>query len=163
MNEEDEYKLYRYVKKKRMIFLSTPFSREAANRLIRFGVKAFKIGSGEMNNLPMLEYISSKKIPVILSSGMSSLEELDDAVSIFKKSKSNFMIMQCTSEYPCKPENVGLNVISILKDKYNIDVGFSDHTIGFSAPFAAAAAEPPKIGSSPMIPLVKVIEPFSVR
>ncbi len=120
-------------------FISSPFSIEAVNLLVEVGVDYLKIPSGEMNNLPMLEHISTKGIPVILSSGMSSLEELDDAVSIFKKSKLDFMIMQCTSEYPCKPENVGLNVISILKDKYKIEVGFSDHTIGFAAPFAAAA------------------------
>ena len=120
-------------------FISSPFSIEAVNLLVEVGVDYLKIPSGEMNNLPMLEHISSKEIPVILSSGMSSIKELDAAVSIFKNSNSKFMIMQCTSEYPCKPENVGLNVISLLKEKYKIEVGFSDHTIGFAAPFAAAA------------------------
>ena len=85
LNEEDEYKLYRYVKKKRMIFLSTPFSREAANRLIRFGVKAFKIGSGEMNNFPLLDHISKFKKNLIVSTGMHNLKSVEKTYKFLKK------------------------------------------------------------------------------
>lgn len=120
-------------------FISSPFSIKAAKMLYDLGVDYIKIPSGEMNNTPMLEEISKMNVPVILSSGMSSISEIDDAVSIFKNSGSNFMLMQCTSEYPCLPSNVGLNVISLFSNRYNIPIGFSDHTIGFAAPFAAAA------------------------
>lgn len=120
-------------------FISSPFSLEAFYLLNEIGVDFIKIPSGEMNNTPMLEVIAKTKTPTILSSGMSSISELDLTVSLFKEFHDNFMIMQCTSEYPCAIENVGLNVIKLFNDRYNIPVGFSDHTIGFEAPFAAAA------------------------
>jgi N-acetylneuraminate synthase len=119
-------------------FISSPFSLEAFYLLNEIGVDYIKIPSGEMNNIPMLEEIAKANIPTILSSGMSSINELDITISLFKEYHDKFMIMQCTSEYPCAIENVGLNVIKLFNERYNIPVGFSDHTIGFAAPFAAA-------------------------
>ena len=80
LSEEQEYKLYKYVNKKKMIFLSTPFSKLAVDRLVKFGVKAFKIGSGEMNNYPLVEYICKFKKPMILSTGMHSIQDVKKVV-----------------------------------------------------------------------------------
>ena len=87
LNEEDEYKLFNYVKKRKMIFLSTPFSRKAVDRLIKFGVSAFKIGSGEMNNLPLIDYIAKLKKPMIISTGMHSITNVRKLVSFLSKKK----------------------------------------------------------------------------
>ena len=119
-------------------FMSSPFSIEALKLLLKMGVKNIKVPSGEISNIPMLEYLSGfKKINIYLSSGMSNWAELDLAVDILKKCKPT--IMQCTSLYPCPPKEVGLNILEQMKNRYNLNIGFSDHTVGFSAPFAATA------------------------
>lgn len=119
-------------------FIVSPFSVEAVKRLEEIGVDALKIPSGEITNIPYLEYIAQTKIPVIISSGMSSWKELDECVCIFQKRNSNFAILQCTSEYPCPPEAVGLNVIKEVKEKYHhCAVGLSDHSEGIWASIAA--------------------------
>ena len=87
LSEENEYKLFRYVKKKNMIFLSTPFSRLAVDRLVKFGIKTFKIGSGEMNNYPLIDYITSLKRQLIISTGMHSLNNVRKLVNFLKKKK----------------------------------------------------------------------------
>jgi N,N'-diacetyllegionaminate synthase len=119
-------------------FISSPFSLEAVDLLEEVGMQTYKIPSGEVTNLPMLEKISALGKPVILSSGMSSWQELDRAVEIFL-GKCEVTVMQCTSEYPCPPEHVGLNIIGEIKRRYNTPVGFSDHTEGFAASISAAA------------------------
>lgn len=119
-------------------FLSSPFSIEAVDLLEEIGVDIYKIPSGEVTNTPMLELISKTGKTVILSSGMSNYEELDKSYEILKHC-SDLVIMQCTSEYPCPPERIGLNVLSELKKRYNVKVGFSDHSMGYAASFAAAA------------------------
>lgn len=119
-------------------FLSSPFSIEAVDLLERVGVDLYKIPSGEVTNTPLLERISLTGKPVLLSSGMSDYSELDAAVSILERN-NHLVVMQCTSEYPCPPEKVGLNVIKELTDRYGHATGFSDHTLGCAASFAAAA------------------------
>lgn len=109
-------------------FISSPFSIEAVNLLETLNVKRYKIGSGEVNNLLMLERISKTGKPVILSSGMSSYSELDVSVNFLKNKKNPLSILQCTTQYPTSPENIGLNVIGELRTKYNLPVGFSDHS-----------------------------------
>ena len=119
-------------------FIVSPFSIEAVRRLEEIGVDAIKIPSGEITNIPYLEYIAGTGLPVIISSGMSSWDELCDCVDIFLKKKCNIAILQCTSEYPCPPEAVGLNVIDQIKAKFpNIPVGLSDHSSGIWAAVAA--------------------------
>lgn len=119
-------------------FIVSPFSIEAVKRLEYIGVDALKIPSGEITNIPYLEYIAQTNIPVIISSGMSSWNELDECISIFRKWDSNIAILQCTSEYPCPPEAVGLNVIGEIKQKYpDCAVGLSDHSEGIWASIAA--------------------------
>ena len=124
--------------KNNIIFLSSPFSIEAVEILKKLDTQIYKIPSGEITNLPLLEKIASIGKPVFLSSGMSNWNELDIAVNLLKKT-CKLTIMQCSSLYPCPPEKVGLNIIQEIKDRYNTNVGFSDHTLGFSAPIAAAA------------------------
>ena len=120
-------------------FISSPFSLTAIDLLERIGVKRYKVGSGEVTNHLMLEYLGKTGKPIILSSGMSDFEELDKAIEILKTFNSKLSVMQCTTSYPTKPENWGLNVIQELKERYNIPVGFSDHSGDiFACLFAAA-------------------------
>lgn len=119
-------------------FIVSPFSIEAVSVLMDIGVDAFKIPSGEITNIPYLEYIAKTNVPVIISSGMSSWEELDMCVGIFQKNHCNYSIMQCTSEYPCLPQNVGLNILDELKERYeDAPIGLSDHSEGEWAAIAA--------------------------
>ena len=121
-----------------LVFLSSPFCIEAADLLHSLEIAAFKIPSGEVTNIPLLERIASFGKPVLLSSGMSNWEDLDRAVSIIGD-RCDLTVMQCSSIYPCPPENVGLNVLSQMRQRYGCSVGFSDHSLGFAAPIAAAA------------------------
>lgn len=119
-------------------FLSSPFSLEAVDLLEAVGVQAYKVPSGEVSNIPLLERIAATGKPVLLSSGMSNWAELDAAVAALRPG-GPVTILQCTSAYPCPPEQVGLNVIGEMRARYRLEVGFSDHTLGFAAALAAAA------------------------
>lgn len=118
-------------------FMSSPFSNAAVDILEEVGVKRYKIGSGEVSNFLLLEKISQTKKPVILSSGMSSYGELDAAVAFLKERHVDYSIMQCTTAYPTSAEQLGLNVIQELKDKYQVPIGFSDHSAQVSTGVAA--------------------------
>lgn len=120
-------------------FMSSPFSNAAVDLLEQVGIKRYKIGSGEVNNLLLLEKISQTKKPVILSSGMSSFQELDVATSFLKSRKIDFSIMQCTTAYPTISEQLGFNVIEELKNRYDVTIGFSDHSAKISTGIAAIA------------------------
>lgn len=121
-------------------FLSSPFSVEAVDLLEQVGVNLYKIPSGEVTNIPLLERVAATKKRVLISSGMSSWEELDRAVETVRKVHNDIVVMQCTSEYPCPYEQVGLNVIEEMKTRYDgLPVGFSDHTITIYAPIVAVA------------------------
>ncbi len=119
-------------------FLSSPFSIEAADMLNTLDMTMFKIPSGEITNIPLLEKVASFNKPVLLSSGMSNWVELDNAFDILRNC-NELTIMQCSSLYPCPPESVGLNVLQEISKRYQCRVGLSDHTYGFAAPLAAAA------------------------
>lgn len=116
-------------------FISSPFSEEAVKWLDQIGVSQFKIPSGEVTNIPMLELINSFSRPVILSSGMSNWAELDQAVAALNDVELS--LMQCTSQYPCPNDRVGLNVIPEMQQRYQKPVGYSDHTQTNYAAFAA--------------------------
>ncbi len=121
-------------------FLSSPFSSEAVHFLEEVGMRRYKIPSGEVSNIPMLREVAKTGKPVILSSGMSPWSDIDLAVSTLRDNGcTDLSILQCASRYPCPPEQVGLNVIQELKGRYVVPVGYSDHTLGCAAPFAAAA------------------------
>lgn len=111
-----------------LIFLSTPFSFEAVDLLDRLNVPAWKVGSGEVNNLPMLERMATTGRPVLVSSGMSSWSELDQAVATVRGAGAPVALLQCTTAYPCPAEKIGLNVIGQLRDRYQTPVGLSDHS-----------------------------------
>lgn len=118
-------------------FLSSPFSIEAVELLEAVGVTRYKVGSGEITNLPMLEVIARTGKPVILSSGMSTWVELDRAVATIRVRHDRLTLLQCTSEYPCPYEEVGLNVMVAMRERYKLPVGLSDHTLTNYATFAA--------------------------
>jgi N-acetylneuraminate synthase len=119
-------------------FLSSPFSTEAVELLERVGVSAWKVPSGEVGNIQMLERIARTGLPVYVSSGMSGMAELDRAVAVVRAHNAPLTVLQCTSAYPCGPEQVGLNLIPVLRDRYGCGVGLSDHT-GTIYPGLAAA------------------------
>ena len=129
LSEKEEKKLMLHVKSLKATFISTPFSRAAANRLQKFDVPAFKIGSGECNNYPLIEHIAKFKKPIILSTGMNSIEQIKPAVKILKKHKIKYALLHCTNIYPTPPELVRLNCIHELKKNFkDAVVGLSDHT-----------------------------------
>jgi len=120
-------------------FMSSPFSNAAVDLLEEVGVQRYKVGSGEVNNLLLLEKIAKTKKPVIISSGMSSLEELDATVAFLKLRNVNYAILQCTTAYPTQPAQFGLNVIQELKERYQVPIGYSDHSSSIEACIAAVA------------------------
>jgi N,N'-diacetyllegionaminate synthase len=120
-------------------FLSSPFSIEAVDLLETIGVKRYKIPSGEVSNLPMLDVVARTGKPVLLSSGMSNWQELDAAVERILRHNSQLSVMQCTTEYPCAPERVGLNVLAQMRARWGLPVGFSDHTLDNNACLAAVS------------------------
>lgn len=120
-------------------FLSSPFSNAAIDLLEEVGVKLYKVGSGEVNNFLLLEKIANTGKPIIISSGMSSFAELDETVAFLKEKNCEFSILQCTTSYPTAPKQFGLNVIQELKERYQVSIGFSDHSSGIEAGIAAVA------------------------
>lgn len=140
LNENDEFELMEYVKSKKMIFISTPFSRKAADRLNNWDVPAFKIGSGECNNYPLLEHIANFGKPVILSTGMNTIESIDKAVAIFRRKKVPFALLHTTNLYPTPNHLVRLGAMQKLGELYKDSViGLSDHTISNHSCFGAVA------------------------
>lgn len=131
--------LAEHAKEKGLVFLSTPFSFAAVELLERVGMPAWKVGSGELSNLPMIERMARTKRPVLLSSGMSSFEELDEAVACVRAAGAPVALFQCTTSYPCPPEKLGLNVLAELHGRYGCPVGLSDHSATTAAGIAAVA------------------------
>ena len=130
LNEEDEFELKHYVESKGMIFISTPFSRAAADRLHKWNVPAYKIGSGECNNYPLLEHIASFGKPVILSTGMNTIESISKAVSIFKKHNVPYALLHTTNLYPTPNHLVRLGAMVQVQEAFpEAVVGLSDHTL----------------------------------
>jgi len=135
---EEDIKLKKYVESLGLIYLSTPFSRAAADRLEKMGVSAYKIGSGECNNYPLIEHIASFRKPIILSTGMNDIDSISVAVRIFEKYITSYALLHCTSMYPTPYEKVRLNALLELKNSFpNAVIGLSDHSIGNYTSFAA--------------------------
>jgi N,N'-diacetyllegionaminate synthase len=118
-------------------FICSPFSEAAVEMLEFVGVEAYKVASGEVTNLPLLDKIGQTGRPVLLSSGMSSWDELDAAVESLRTHHDEITLFQCTSEYPCADEHVGLNLLGEMKLRYGLGVGLSDHTMKLYASLAA--------------------------
>lgn len=119
-------------------FISSPFSNAAVDLLEKVGVHKYKIGSGEVNNFLMLEKIARTGKDILLSSGMSSWSELDETIAFLRPFGNKLSVLQCTTAYPTKPEQWGLNVISLLKERFGLPIGFSDHSGDIYACLAAA-------------------------
>lgn len=140
LNEADEIKLKDYVESKGAIFISTPFSRAAAERLERMGVVGYKIGSGECNNYPLLELIASYGKPVILSTGMNDIPAIRKSVEIFRKNKTNYCLLHCTNVYPTPDHLIRLGGVEQLRAEFpDAVVGLSDHSVDNLACLGAVA------------------------
>lgn len=140
LNESDEYELMKYTESLGMEFISTPFSRAAAERLEDFGVKAYKIGSGEMNNLPLIRHIARFGKPMIVSTGMNDLESIKRTVAILEDEQVPFALLHTTNLYPTKPEWVRLGAMQEMMMAFpHIPIGLSDHTLNNNACIAAMA------------------------
>ena len=140
LSEKDELELKNYIEKKNVIFLSTPFSREAVNRLVKFKVKAFKIGSGECNNYPLVDYIASFKKPIIMSTGMNDIKSIKKSVKILKNRGVKYALLHTTNLYPTPHKLIRLNALNQIQKYFpNIIYGLSDHTNENYTSFAAVA------------------------
>jgi len=131
---DDFTKLSAYCIEKQIEFISTPFDLESAEYLNSINVHTFKIGSGDLTNFPLLKKVASFKKKIILSTGMGSMEEVENSVNYLKKNGcEELVLLHCVSCYPTQNEDLNLKCIQTMKNKFNIDVGFSDHTIDFKA------------------------------
>ena len=140
LNYEDELQLKLYVEKKGKIFISTPFSRAAADRLEKMNVPAYKIGSGECNNYPLVEHIASFGKPIILSTGMNNIKSIGKSVEILRKYKIQFALLHTTNIYPTDNKLIRLGAISELASNFpDAVVGLSDHSLSNHACFGAVA------------------------
>src|ERR1700676_69838 len=136
---DQHYELYRYCKEFGIIYLCTPFSRKAACEMNEMGLGGFKIGSGELTDLPTLKVIAAFGKPMILSTGMAEWHEIDETVATLKPINSQIVLMNCVSEYPARHADVNLNVIREMESRYDVIVGHSDHTPDIYTSIAAVA------------------------
>ena len=123
-----------------LVFLSTPFDEESADLLEDVGVPAFKVPSGELTNLSFLRYLARKKLPLIISTGMATLEDVRAAVDVVRSEGCNeFSLLHCVSNYPADPRDVNLRAMAAMSAAFDVPVGYSDHTLGSEVPLAAVA------------------------
>ena len=142
LSEDDQLVLQNYAAEKKITFISSPFDIPSLDLLVRMGVRIIKIPSGEITNIPLLKKVSSLDKDVILSTGMSSINEIQSALDILlsgKLSRRNIWILHCNSEYPTPLEDVNLRAMLSIKEMLNIRVGYSDHTLGIDVSVAAVA------------------------
>jgi N-acetylneuraminate synthase len=138
-NYEQWLFLKNYSKKKKIDFLSSPFSLESCKIIKKLKTKYWKISSGEINNTPLLIEIAKTNRPIFLSTGMSDYKEIEDALKIIYQYHKKVIILQCTSIYPCPPEKIGLEQIIELKKRFNLQIGYSDHTGDIFSSLAAVS------------------------
>ena len=140
LSEEGQKELFDYCRKKKILFLSSPFDCESAVMLKRLGMTIFKVPSGEITNLPYLRTVAGLGDKVILSTGMCTMKEVEDALGVLQRGgTSDISILHCNTEYPTPMKDVNLNVMLSLKEKFGLPVGYSDHTEGIEVPIAAVA------------------------
>lgn len=129
-----------YCRERGIVFLSTPFDEEAVDQLNELGVEAFKIASFELVHLPLLRYVARKSKPIILSTGMSNLGEIEDALqTIYAEGNEQVIVLHCAINYPARFENVNLAAMDTMRQAFQVPVGYSDHTAGWTVPVAAVA------------------------
>ena len=132
--------IQKYCIHKNVMFLSTPFDFESADFLESIGMEAFKISSGDLTNIPLLNHIAKYNKPIILSSGMSNLSEIEEAINgIYCQGNKDIAVLHCTSNYPADLQSVNLNAMNTIKNAFKIVSGYSDHTQGITVPIAAVA------------------------
>ena len=140
LSKEDHQELMDYAKHKNIMFLSTPFDNKSVDLLVELGLPFIKISSGEITNHPFLKYIAKKGLPIILSTGMSTLEEVAEAVLVIKDAGcKDLTLLHCTSNYPARVEDCNLMAMKTMADAFDVPVGYSDHTPGIYVSIAAAA------------------------
>jgi N,N'-diacetyllegionaminate synthase len=140
LGESEIRELFHYSQKRGIIFLASAFDLESVELLDQIGVSAFKVASGEITNFPLLECIAEKRKPVIISTGMSSLSEIEEAVSVFTaKGCNDIILLHCVTSYPAKFENLNLRKIEFLREHFDFPIGFSDHTVGTVIPVSAVS------------------------
>lgn len=140
LKERDFKELFDYAHRKGLVFLSSPFDKRSVDLLDELGVPAFKIASGEITNLPLLKHIARKGKPIILSTGMSTLGETEEAVEIImREGVKEIILLHCISSYPAKVEDMNLKAMETLRDAFKLPVGLSDHSLGITIPIAAVA------------------------
>lgn len=140
LDEQEELELKQYVESLGMVYLSTPFSRAAADRLEKFDVPAFKIGSGELNNYPLISYVASFGKPMIVSTGMNDIRAIAKTVNIMEKAGVSYALMHTTNLYPTLPRQVRLGALQKLMREFpDVPIGLSDHTVNNNACIAAMA------------------------
>lgn len=140
LDVESHNVLMNYCKNKGIMFLSTAFDLESIDLLNELGLEIFKIPSGEITNYPYLKKIGKLKKKVILSTGMSNMQEVKEAVNVLKNNGTkDIIILHCNTEYPTPMECVNLRAMNTIKDELNVEVGYSDHTLGIEVPIAAVA------------------------
>ena len=140
LDNEQEKNLFEYAEEKGILFFSTPFSREGADRLNELGVELFKIGSGECNNLPLLDHVAKFKKPMILSTGMNDISSIKDSVETILNHEVPLALLHCTSIYPAPPETMRLGAITHLKKEFpELEIGLSDHSLGISIALGSVA------------------------
>jgi len=140
LSKSDHDFLFNYAKKINMPFISTAFDEKSVDMLMKYDIDAFKIASFDIFNLPLIKYIASKGKPIILSTGMSGMSEIEDALDVIaSQDNKNVILLHCVSSYPTDPKDVNLKAINTLKSAFNLPVGYSDHTIGNTVAIASMA------------------------
>jgi N-acetylneuraminate synthase len=140
LSHRDFAALSERARKRGILFLSTPFDEESVDFLETLNLPAYKIASGDLTNHPFLEYVAKRNRPVILSTGMSTLEEIGKAIAVIRnQGNDRVVLLHCVSSYPCDPADCNLRVMQTLRESFNVPVGFSDHTMAVEVALAAAA------------------------
>lgn len=137
---KEHQKLVQYCRSQKIMFLSSPFDEESADLLEKLDVRMFKIGSGEITNLPFLRYVAKKGRPIILSTGMSSLGEVEEAIdAVLSAGNRAITLLHCVTEYPAPYKDINLRAISTMREAFGLSIGYSDHTEGIEIALAAVA------------------------
>lgn len=142
LSEDDHLELINYCNRKGVQFLSTGFDEDSIDFLNKLNIKYFKVPSGEITNKPYLQHIASKNIPVILSTGMATIPEIKDALKVLTSkglTRNQITVLHCNTEYPTPMEDVNLKAMQTIKNELQVEVGYSDHTLGIEVPIAAVA------------------------
>lgn len=140
LSQDAFVKIKEYCDEIGILFASTADERDSLDFLLTLGIPFIKIGSGEIQNIPYLRYMGSKKLPIILSTGMSTLGDVDNAISVLQRAGAiDITLLHCTTNYPCPKQDVNLNAMLTLRNAFKLPVGYSDHTEGNEIPIAAVA------------------------